>query len=199
MPLNISNTAKNLNFLTHKITLPSGENVTFRPLKPQDVALLAQFFENLSLKTREYYVLPSYDVITAKEMCDTINRYRKLRFIIISNSTKKLIALFEFNFDIPENDIKRFIKYNIQLNTNTDCRMGPCLADDYQNQGVGSMIFPYLLEIARQFEQKRMILWGGVFSTNERAINFYKKCGFKKVGIFNNKDGKKSVDMIIDI
>ena len=199
MPLNLSDIEEKPSLLTFETTLPAGETVVLRPLENKDEDLLTEFLTSLSEKTREYYTLDSYDSSTAKEMCDAINKYDKLRFVVTDKSTNKLIALFEYSFDIPEGDKKRFLKYNIQLDSKTDCRMGPCISDKYQNQGIGSVLFPYLIKITKQFDQKRLILWGGVFKKNKRAINFYVKNGFKRLGTFKDNKGHESVDMIIDI
>ncbi len=199
MPLNLSDIEKNPGLLTFEILLPLGETVILRPLKHGDAKLLAEFFESLSAQTREFYTLDNYDLSAAKKLCDAINKYDKLRFVVVNKFTDRLIALFEYSFDIPDGDKKRFLKYNIQLDSKTDCRMGPCVSDSYQNRGIGSVLFPYLIDIARQFGQKRLILWGGVFAKNKKAINFYIKNGFKKFGSFKDPNGKESVDMIIDV
>jgi len=199
MTLNLSDIKNKPSLLTFELQLSSGETVILRPLEHKDVDLLTEFLNNLSKRTREYYKLDSYDKSTAKMMCDAINKYDKLRFVVAKKSTDKLIAFFEYSFDIPAGDKERFLKYNIQLNSKTDCRMGPCISDEYQNQGIGSVLFAYLIDIAKQFRQRRLILWGGVFEENKRAINFYIKNGFKKLGIFKDKKGDKSIDMIIEI
>lgn len=198
MALNLSDIANNPELLTHKMSLLSGEDVIFRPLKPDDVSSLTRFFANLSAKTREYYTVDNDDASSAQEKCDAINQYDKLRFVVENKITKNIIALLEFSFDTVK-DKERFIKYGIKLNTATDCRIGLCIADDYQNMGLGSLFFPYLIDIAKQFGQKRIILWGGVYATNERAIRFYKKNGFKRLGLFINLHEKQSIDMILNI
>ena len=197
MHLNLSDVLNNPKLLTFKVSLPSGETITLRPLEHSDISSLAQFLEKLSPKTRQYYILDSYNFSTAEELCDAINRYDKLRFIAEDNSAKNFVALFEFSFDIPKNDEERFLRYGVKLNPKTDCRIGLCIADEYQNKGIGSLFFPYLLGIAKLFGQKRMILWGGVFAINKRALKFYEKNGFKKLGVFNNKNGGESIDMMI--
>jgi len=199
MPLTLSEVAKSPSLLTFEITLPTGEDVIFRPLEPHDATLLAQFLEDLSPQTREFYTLDSYDIRTAKELCDAINRYDKLRFVVTDESDEKIIALFEYSFDIPEGDTQRFLKYTITLDPHTDCRFGPCIADRLQNRGMGSALFPICIHIARQFGKERIILWGGVLRDNQRAIKFYEKHGFKILGTFNNKDNKITMDMIMSI
>ncbi len=199
MFLNISDVAKNPSLLTYKVSLPDIGTAAFRPLQSQDVKALARFFKDLSTKTREHYILESYDKKMAQELCTAINRYDKLRIVIVNDVSKKIIAFFEFSFDIPKTDKQRFLKYNIKLNSSTDCRMGPCIADEYQNQGIGSITFPYLIDIAKKFNKKRMILWGGVFTENKLAVNFYEKNGFKKLGKFISDNGKESWDMMLNI
>ncbi len=198
MSLSLADVAKNPLILTFKATLPSGEAVLLRPLECNDVEIFTKFLENLSLQTREFYNLESYDVVMAKELCDAINRYDKLRFVAVSKATGKMIALFEYSFGIPENDRKRFLTYIPEFNFNDMCRVGPCISDDYQNRGVGSTLFPFLIDIASQFGKKQMILWGGVLSHNKRAINFYRKNGFRELGTFKNNN-KESIDMITNV
>ena len=59
---------------------------------------------------------------------------------------------------------------------------------------------PSYMDIARRLGCRRLILLGGVYASNQRAIHFYKKHGFRVVGSFtlgqNNQD---SYDMIASI
>jgi len=199
MPRTLSEVAKSPKLFTSEITLPTGEAAIFRPLEPYDATLLAQFLEDLSSQTREFYTLESYNIRTAKKMCGAINRYDKLRFVVTEKSAGKIIALFEYSFDIPEGDTERFVNYNITLDPRTDCRFGPCIADRLQNRGAGSALFPTCITIAHQFGKERIVLWGGVMRDNRGAIKFYEKQGFVVVGYFINQDGSKAVDMILDI
>ena len=199
MPLSLSDGEKNPQVLTFKSTLPSGEEVVFRPIEAVDVKLLTEFLEGLSEQTRDFYILDSYDSAKAQEFCDAINKYDKLRFVAINTSTKKGVALVEYSFDIPEGDTKRFLGYGITLNSKTDCRMGPCIADDYQKKGVGSVLFPHIVDIARKFNKERIILWGGVFEDNKKAITFYSKNGFKKVGSFKGTKDASTLDMMREV
>ena len=199
MSLSLSDIANDPHILKFETEIPSGEVLVLRPLETKDSEILAEFLRNLSPITREFYTLESYDIKMAQELCDAINRYDKLRFIVVSKATSKIIALFEYSFDIPEGDRKRLEGYSEKFDLDKIVRFGPCIADDYQNRGVGSALFPFILEIARKFGKTQIILWGGVLSHNERAIKFYQKNGFRKLGNFKNQDGKDSIDMILDI
>lgn len=179
MPLNFSDIEINPSLLTFEVQLNAGESVVMRPLESDDINLLTEFLQNLSIQTRENYTLESYDFRKAQEMCDAISKYDKLRFVVINQSTEKLIALFEFSFDIPGGDRLRFKNYNLNLNAKTDCRIGPCILDAYQNKGVGTALFPYLKDITKQFDKKRMILWGGVFKKTKKQLIFISKTDLK--------------------
>ena len=46
------------------------------------------------------------------------------------------------------------------------------------------MLFQFILGYCEQLQIDKIILWGGVQSTNERAVNFYKQLGFVTLGTF---------------
>lgn len=196
LEVNLSEVVANPGLFTQIVRLNSSEEMVFRPLLNSDVSKLAVFLNGLSEETRRLSTFPGYDLATAKELCDAINKYDKLRFIVESGSGQ-IVGLLEFSFGFPENDILRFKKYSFEINKQTDCRFGPTLADSYQNKGIGSLIFHYIINIAQKFGRSRIILYGGVLADNSRAIHFYEKHGFKKIGSFINSDGKEALDMIL--
>ncbi len=196
MPVSLAEIAANPRQFTTSFRLPSLEQVVLRPLEPFDVEKLGVFLAGLSPETRHLSYFPSYDVSTATELCDAINRYDKLRFVL--EAGEKIVGLMEFSLDITESDVERFQTYGVAL-TASDCRFGPTLADAYQNKGVGSICFPYLVDIARQLGKQRMILWGGVLADNPRAIHFYEKNGFLRLGEFQSFDHYLCLDMLLPL
>jgi len=103
-----------------------------------------------------------------------------------------------FGFDIVKGDIERYRGYGIELDNDTVCRLSPCIADDYQSQGLGLLVTPddyqsqglgllvtpHKVDVAHRFGQKSIILLGGVLTKNHRAIRFYEKNGFQKLGMW---------------
>ena len=172
-----------------------GTDLSFvlRPLVPADQDSLASFFSKLKPET---WAVCRYDE-SAADMCLAIGCYDKLRFVLAQSNS--IIGLLEYSFEITDGDAVRFGNYGFHLNRETDCRFAPCLADEYQNRGIGSAVFPRFAELARRFGQRRVILLGGVFRCNARAVRFYRKCGFRQVGQFCTSSGKESLDMILDI
>jgi RimJ/RimL family protein N-acetyltransferase len=198
MTLSLSSIEQNPKLATHSLDLGIDESFTFRPLEQTDVHALASFLMSMSAQTRAMSTFDGYDAATAKQLCQAINKYDKLRFVVEDNNSstgQNIIGLIEFSFDIPKADIERYEQIGIELTT-TDCRFGPTIADAYQGRGLGSRLFPIIKDIARQFGKKRIILWGGVLQANTRAIHYYEKHGFMHAATFTNSDGATVIDMI---
>lgn len=181
-------------------TIPwqGNEKLLLRPLEHQDCDRLAKFLENLSPQTRKFYTCDSYDRKFAQELCDAINKYDKIRLVVTEQCQNSIVSLIVFSLDIPEGDLQRYREYGITL-TQSDIRFGPCIADAYQNRGLGSLLFQTVIEIARTLEKQRILLFGGVLVENKRAIRFYEKQGFKILGDYIDAEGGNCYDMILEI
>ena len=84
------------------------------------------------------------------------------------------------------------------LHDETDCTLAPSVADAYQSQGLGSLMMQHLLGLLPRLGRQRMLLWGGVRADNPRAVHFYTKFGFQRVGDFE-AGGTNNYDMIADL
>lgn len=199
MVLNLETIARNPQDYQFPVSLETKEEFLLRPLEKKDETKLAELIESLSLQTRKFYSYTEPASSIAREHCEAINKYDKLRFVLEKVDNGSLIGLFEFSFSIPQGDLDRFEKYGIKLSEKTDCRIGPLLSDSYQSQGIASAVFPKLIIVAKQFDKTRIILWGGVMQGNPQAIRFYEKNGFKNVGSFVNQDGINCFDMVLSL
>ena len=108
-----------------------------------------------------------------------------------------MLAYFVVVFGVIESDRKRYGGDGMPLDGETDCSVGPSVADAYQNSGLGSLVMRHLLDAARRMGFKRMLLLGGVRQHNKRAIHFYEKFGFAKVREFTTR--APNFDMIADL
>lgn len=201
MNLTLADVAKNPEKFAIPFRLPTGELLLLRPLLPDDVEKLARFLAALSPESRRLSTFPGYDRETAQELCDAIARYDKLRLALVEESApaQPIVGLLEFSFDLTTGDLYRYTNHGYPLRPATDCRFGPSLADGWQNRGVGTLLLPAVLHLARRFGRSRIILWGGVLADNGRAIRFYEKNGFRHVGRFVNEDGQECCDMILSL
>jgi GNAT superfamily N-acetyltransferase len=170
-----------------------------RPLRPDDAVRLGSYLLNLSAETRSRYGPHPFDQATADAICASLDPKEMLRIVatVPRNGDERIIAYFLLQIGVREGDRLRYEKASIPLNPETDCTLAPSVADDYQNRGLGSLILRYVLDIAVRLGRQRLVLWYGVQATNERAVHFYTKWGFRKVGEFYTD--KNNFDMILDL
>ena len=172
--------------ITVTARLRSGQMVVFRPLAGGDARTLGQYFLGLSAATRALYAPHPFDQATADELCRNVRDSDATRMIAVARSGdgERIIAYFIVLWHVQESDVERYAQRGTILDSGTDCTLAPSVADEYQNQGLGSAMMEHILGVARRLGRRRMVLWGGTRATNERAIHFYEKFGFRKVGEF---------------
>ena len=186
-----------------RVVLRSGEGVCFRPLAAEDAVILGDYFLSLSESTRSLYAPHPFDRATAEELCANITPAEVLRFLGISRRTgrEQVIAYFIIFFGVGQGERDRYARLNLRLDPKTDCSLAPSVTDEYQNRGVGSLLLAYLLELLRETGRRRVILSGGTQAVNRRAVHFYEKLGFRKVGEFKvhrDETELNNYDMILD-
>ena len=186
-------------FLTAVATLRSGEPITMRPLQAGDSARFGDYLCGLSAATRARYGPHAFDQETADAICATLNPTELLRMVatVRGEGDERIISYVLLKLGVLEVDRQRYEALGIPLDPDTDSTLAPSVADDYQNQGVGSLMMQHILHCARQLGRRRVVLWCGVQATNDRAVHFYTKSGFRKVGEFFTD--KNNDDMILEL
>jgi GNAT superfamily N-acetyltransferase len=176
-----------------QISLQDGIPIIIRRLKHEDEQALSDYFISLSDRTKDLFKPHRFDRETVKEICEDENP-GKIRLVALRNND--IIGYFILILGIPPSSKAR---YN-NLDESETCTLAPSVTDKYQNQGLGTEMMHYTLEIARKLGKNKVILLGGVFAKNHSAIHFYKKFGFKTIRTFFKKISlEKSLDMILDI
>jgi GNAT superfamily N-acetyltransferase len=181
-----------------RIKLKSGRQATLRPLEAGDAPALGRYFLNLGETTRLFYGPHDFDQATADRLCasagerDTIVR---MVATVSDDRGESIIAYLLLSLGVSGGDYDRYAALGMPLDHQTDCSVGPSVADEYQNQGVGTAIFEQLFASLRSMGYRRMILMGGVRAPNSRGRHFYGKVGFRTVGEFRTP-GFDNYDMI---
>ena len=185
--------------LTDTVLLPDGTPITLRPVITQDAGILGGYFLSLSEQTKSTFGPHPFDQPTADKFCAEINPADTIRFIglIPKGTQEQVIAYFILQMGVPEHELTRYQQAGIILDPQTDCLVAPSVADSFQNQGIGTIMMRHVFRSARSLERLRIVLMGGVYVTNERAVHFYRKMGFVTVGTFIPPwpDGDLSYDM----
>ena len=178
--------------------------ITFRSLAAGDAQILGQYFIGLSEDTRRRYAPHPFDQETADALCANVDYADTIRMLATlptgtEGGQEQVIAYFILQLGVRDGERDRYEKLGIALDSGTDCVLAPSVADAFQDRGVGSLLMAHLCAVARRLGRKRMVLMGGTRGTNERAIHFYKKHGFRTVGTFDWPAGFLNYDMILDL
>ena len=141
-----------------------GVKVFFRPIKPTDEPSMRELFYSFS-KDTVYYRFFSY--LSAMPH-DKLSRFVNIDYedemailaIIKKAGEEKIIGVARYSVD----KATRMAEYAITI------------ADEWQNQEVGSLLFSYLIRVAKMKGVKGFI--GYVLDTNVRAYRLFYKMGF---------------------
>ena len=185
--------------LARSFQLSSGLTVTSRPLLSSDGRGLGEYFAGLSAETRSRFGPHPLDQTTADQLCASIDYSQALRMVAVSPgpTNGQVIAYLILLLHVTDDELARYASLGIALDSTTDCTLAPSVADAYQNVGLGSLLLEHLLEVALRLGRKRMVLMGGTQATNHRAIRYYEKHGFQRVGTFEYPAGVLNHDMLL--
>ena len=185
--------------ITQTLKLAAGTPVILRALRPDDAELLGWFFVHLLPATTGRFAPHSFTVEQAQELCSEIDYGHTIRLVGVLDRVEgpEIIAYFILILGLNPGDQKRYEERGLPLAPSLDCGVAPCVADAYQDCGLGSMVMEKVLDLGRQLGRQRAVLLGGVLASNLRAVHFYDKFGFRKVGTFST--GVDNFDMILDL
>ena len=191
----------NLKNSTAEVVTPNGLHFVIRPLDSRDSLNLGAYFLSLSETTRNWYGPHPFDQTTADRLCAAIDPAHTIRFIGTLPHEGQVVAYFILHLGVYQNEIKRYGRHKVKLNPQEDCLVAPSVADAYQNQGLGTLVMRHTIDVARHLGRRRMLLMGGVFIANQRAVHFYRKMGFQTLGTFAKprRPDRPSYDMYLEI
>lgn len=182
--------------IDQSVDLSDGTRLDVRLHLSTDGKRLAHYFTHLSEATRRVYGPHPFTAEQAHAFCRDIDYADTLRFLALDGH--RIVAYFILHLGVLDSDVQRYATRMQQLDCDTDCTLAPSVADDFQERGVGSALFPRLSHIAKRLGQQRIVLWGGVRADNPRAVHFYEKMGFVEWGQFETKD-TNNYDMLLEL
>lgn len=161
---------------------------------------MGAYFTGLSQATRRVYGPHRFDQETADGFCAALDSARTLRMLawIEEEQVERIVGYFVVELGVRAGDRRRYEALGLVLHNETDCTLAPSVADAYQSEGLGSLMMQHLLGILPRLGRQRMLLWGGVRADNPRAVHFYTKFGFRRVGDFE-AGGTNNYDMIAEL
>ncbi len=182
------------------LVLPDGSAATLRLLAADDVDALGTFFVELGEETRRLYAPHAFDRETAASLCAGPKPEEAWRFVLVASTPVpgRILAYFIIKLGGYASDAQRYAARGLHLDEATTCSLAPSVADDQQSRGIGSTVLGSILAAMATRGYRTMVLQGGVRALNPRAIRFYEKNGFVRVGDFRVRD-LDNHDMMLDL
>ena len=169
--------------------------IELRHLNNNDFDNLLTYLNHLSHETKRRFGPHPFDEISVRNFYLSSCQYQG--FIAVDTPTNAIVAYAVIKRGFLVHDQSRLLDYGIKPDDLTDCTFAPSVGDLWQNAGVGKALLKFIISEIKTAGIKRMILWGGVQSDNERAKNYYLKAGFKVLGHFEYYG--ENEDMILDL
>jgi ribosomal protein S18 acetylase RimI-like enzyme len=166
--------------------------ISCRQWQESDLLNLLSYLHHLNEQTRDRFGPHPF---THEALQQLYHHPDYIGFLIIENNSTFIIGYAIIKMGCIEHDIPRLSSYHIYPNPITDATYAPSIADDWQGKGIGKLLWNTVKDYLRQHQKKRVILWGGVQSDNDIAVNYYHKNGFTTIGSYEYNN-KNNLDMI---
>lgn len=167
--------------------------LTIQNVRKSDISELEEYLYGLSEVTRQRFGPHQFDSLTLEQIHAQSSHYRGY----IARSLDKIIAYTVIKLGYLEHDQPRLSSYGLELSHETDCTIAPSVADGHQGQGIGRKVMRHVIIDLTGLGYKKIILWGGVQVSNQRAINLYRSLGFQELGQFEYNG--LNLDMILAV
>lgn len=160
------------------------QHISFRPFDLSMISDLAEYLAKLSPETRKRFAPHSFTEKEIKRLFQDVENYKL--FVAVNEDEHIIVAYTIIKLGWLEWDRPRLTSYGL-VQQQGDVTLAPSVADAWQSKGVGSSLFAYTAKhLKKTHGVSRIILWGGVQSTNVKAMKFYEKFGFRKLGEFEH-------------
>ena len=194
LPGNSCRSNQQFNSTNMTVSLQNKKTATIRQLNHHDREALYNYFQQLSAESRSRFGPHPFDHPTIDSIIDqpdsTIQRY-----VVIDNLTGDIVAYMLIKQGMIEFDLPRYAARNQFFDTAITATFAPSVADLWQSTGLGSAMASFIESDLFDRGIKIIILWGGVQATNTKAVNFYKKLGYRYIATFWH-DEKDNHDML---
>jgi RimJ/RimL family protein N-acetyltransferase len=163
--------------------LKNGEEVTIRPLSPQDEEAMIQFFSSLSDTEIDYFRGNVRDREVLRKWCKESKDFSR-RIPLVAFHKDRMIG--EWALLHREYGWSRHV-----------CELRGTIHPNWRNLGLGNKLLHDLLTIAREFEKEKVII--EVVAQQKDPIRRFEKIGFQREALFKNhvKDSRGRVQDLI--
>ena len=172
-----------------------GISIVLRRLGRADIGQLSDYLSSLSEQSRMRFGPHGFDHASLDSVFSEGSSYRG--YVALEASGSRMIAYAIVRRGFLEHDAPRLESHGLKPDPQTDATFAPSVADDWQGRGIGPRLFAYISEDLRSLGVRRIILWGGVQQSNERAVRYYQRLGVRTLGEFEYHG--PNFDMVLEI
>ncbi|HRG23059.1 MAG TPA: GNAT family N-acetyltransferase [Chitinophagaceae bacterium] len=172
-----------------KFGLNTVRNILYKEISPVDFSPLFAYLNSFSERTKLRFGPHDFSLHGIHEFyADRKNT----GYILRNMEDHHIIAYGVVRQGYVGGDFERYLSYGTGPDSYYDCTLAPSVADAWQRKGIGDLLMHFILNEVHRKQFRRIVLWGGVQSTNTHAVNFYEKHHFRKIADFthngNNHD-----------
>ena len=148
--------------------LTDGNDISVRPIQPEDAAIEKYFVENLSDESKYFRFMQRMDKLTPLMLArfTQIDYDREMALVAVTGE------------HTPEAAIIGVARY-ISNPDGQSCEFALTVSDDWQQKGIGRQLMERLMNVAR--DRGLEIMEGDVLSQNNKMLRLCKKLGFRSV------------------
>ena len=177
-----------------KYQLKNGKAVDVRMLASNDSKKLFDYFDRyFSAESKSRFGPHSFDRNSINKICSKLDSDIK-RYVAIDDE-ENIVAYMLIKQGMIEWDEKRYAERSQVYDYHCSVTFAPSVADAWQSSGLGSLMNTIIENELTEYGIRFIILWGGVQAANVKAVNFYKKLGYRYIASFWH-NGKDNYDMV---
>ncbi|MFH0860583.1 MAG: GNAT family N-acetyltransferase [Candidatus Altiarchaeota archaeon] len=142
-----------------EVKLRDGSRVRLRPIRKDDVGGMVDLFHRFSEETIQQRFFESIEDMTEEKAQYYVNVDYKDTYALVAELPRK----------------KQLIGVARYMGSDGEAEFAIVIADEWQNRGLGTIMFKHLIRIARENGLKKLI--GIVYKSNPRMIHIIEKTG----------------------
>lgn len=167
--------------LISQFTAHNGQQVTLRPIKPEDARLAQDFVHGLSPQTRYFRFMNAIRELSAAQLVrlTQIDYDREMAFIaVVQGKEEKAEKTAQGRKSNPAAATSQVGVARYAINPDgVSCEFAIVVADDWQGQGLARQLMHSLIDTARK-QADLHSMSGDILADNQRMLNFVSQLGF---------------------
>ena len=162
-----------------------------RLLTAEDFPMVLSYLQAFDAQTARFFAPHPSDLRSIQAFYeDPLHR----GWCAVDEASGSLAGYAILRLDITMHDRQRMAGYVFRLDSRIDASFAPSVAKAARGTGLAAALWSHVLRNAREHGRRRIFLWGGVKAENQRAIRFYERLGFIRIGEFQHEGG--NIDMV---